>query len=179
MYCDYFQYLLILFVLKPLFKIFKKKTVWAVSFLALAPIRVLLYSEFFYIQEKIKREHFLLYILIIFVFHFQTWSNALQRHASEILQCSTESSELSQNSLTVNFGQGVSIHEIINKWFREIQHLYPYEASCLDFSQCSNILTVCVNLVHANPLYQSLTGSLIQDTIQWSKLVKRKYQYLH
>lgn len=75
--------------------------------------------------------------------YFQTWSNALHRHASEILQCSTESSELSQNSLTVNYGQGVSIHEIINKWFREIQHLYPYEASCLDFSQCSNILTVC------------------------------------
>lgn len=147
--------------------------------MALAPICVLLYYEFFYIQEKIKREHFLLYILIIVVFHFQTWSNALQRHASEILQCSTESSELSQNSLTVNFGQGVSIHEIINKWFREIQHLYPYEASCLDFSQCSNILTVCVNLVHANPLYQSLTGTLIEDTIQWSKLVKRKYQYLH
>nr|XP_011450834.2 ancylostoma secreted protein-like [Crassostrea gigas] len=76
-----------------------------------------------------------------------TWSNALQRHASEILQCGTENSELSQNSLTVNFGQGVSIHEIINKWFREIQHLYPYEASCLDFSQCSNILTM-INAEH-------------------------------
>lgn len=95
-----------------------------------------------YLREN-KKRFFPIYLLIIFVLYFQTWSNALHRHASEILQCSTESSELSQNSLTVNYGQGVSIHEIINKWFREIQHLYPYEASCLDFSQCSNILTVC------------------------------------
>ncbi|XP_022344454.1 uncharacterized protein LOC111137314 [Crassostrea virginica] len=76
-----------------------------------------------------------------------TWSNALHRHASEILQCSTENSALFQNSLTVNFGHGASIHEIINDWFNQIQHLFPYEASCVESSPCSNILTM-INAEH-------------------------------
>ncbi|XP_061162331.1 cysteine-rich secretory protein 2-like [Saccostrea echinata] len=76
-----------------------------------------------------------------------TWSKSLQRHTSEILQCSSENSDLFQNSLTVNIGKGASLSGIIHEWFREIQHLFPYEASCLESSPCSNILTM-INAGH-------------------------------